>query len=360
MPAVAYTVVIPAYQAADTLGDCLAALSVARPAPSRVIVFDDGSRDGTGDIAQAYGATVIRNDGPNLGPAHGRNVGVAAAETDIVVFVDADVAVAPDAPHRLASAIASNRRTVAAFGAYGDRVSARVANLAGRYANLRHHAVHAQAGGASGEAEASTFWSGLGAVDRAAFLAVGGFDEDYGQPSIEDVELGLRLRAKGGRVRLVANARGDHMKDWTLRQLWRTDILQRAVPWSRLAAEGRIASTLNTGAGEQAKSVLAHLVWFLAFCSAVLAFWSEGAALAAIAGSGVALVAYCAANRRFFALLGRHSASTAVGGAALHWLYHCYASVTFTLVTARTGFAARMRRRGERRAPKAAPLPRAG
>ena len=347
MPAVAYTVVIPAYQAADTLGDCLAALSVARPAPSRVIVFDDGSRDGTGDIAQAYGATVIRNDGPNLGPAHGRNVGVAAAETDIVVFVDADVAVAPDAPHRLASAIASNRRTVAAFGAYGDRVSARVANLAGRYANLRHHAVHAQAGGASGEAEASTFWSGLGAVDRAAFLAVGGFDEAFAKPSVEDVDLGLRLRADGGDIRIVPEARGTHLKDWTLRQLWHTDVFCRAVPWSEMMAEGRIPPTLNTGRAEQAKSVLAHLVWI----TALVGLFAPWAWLVTLGAAG----AYLWTCRSLFGVLRSDSRRLAAAGAGLHWLYHCYASVTCAIVLARIGFNTRMRRRD--RADRPAPQP---
>lgn len=345
MPSIPYSVVVPAYQASATLGDCLAALAAAKPAPAEVIVYDDGSTDGTGDIARAAGARVIRNDGPNLGPACGRNAGVRAASSPVVLFVDADVAVAPDAPGRLAGAVAEGPDVAASFGAYGDRVSHHVGNLAGAYANLRHHHVHVEAGGRDGVAEAQTFWSGLGAVDREAFLAASGFDEGYARPCIEDVELGLRLREAGGRIVLVSGARGDHMKDWTLRQLWRTDLLCRAIPWSQLAAAGRITSTLNTGRTEQTKSVLAHAVWLLAL-AAIIAAAVSGIASAILAGAAIgAAGAYVTMNRRFFGLLGRRSAGTAVAGAALHWLYHCYASATYALVLVHAGFGTMMRKR---------------
>ena len=64
---------------------------------------------------------------------------------------------------------------------------------------------------------------------------MGGFDERrFVHPSIEDVELGARLVAAGGKIRLVPEAQGKHCKDWTLLQVWRTDILRRAYPWSCL------------------------------------------------------------------------------------------------------------------------------
>ena len=57
--------------------------------------------------------------------------------------------------------------------------------------------------------DATTFWAGLGAIQRTAFLEAGGFDaEQYRAPSIEDVELGLRLAAAGARIRLDPSVRG--------------------------------------------------------------------------------------------------------------------------------------------------------
>lgn len=337
----AYSVVIPAYDAMDTLPACLDALEAARPAPSEVIVYDDGSSDGTGDYARSRGARVVGGEGPNRGPAHGRNKGVAVARHGAVVFVDADVAVAPDAPGRLAAKVAA-RGVAAAFGAYCDE--APVSRLTGRYANLRHHHTHTEAARGEAAAEAETFWSGLGAVDREAYLRVGGFDETlYDRPCIEDVELGLRLRERG-RILVVPGAQGSHMKDWTLRQLWHTDVFCRAVPWSRLVAEGRMGGTLNTTGAEKAKSVVAHLVWVTALAALLLpVLW------VVVLGLGTA---YLSMNRRFLAVLARRSKRLAVAGAGLHWAYHLYASVVFASVLAGVGLRTRMRRE-----PRALPKP---
>ena len=60
--------IVPAYQAADSLGLCLDALNAQTVARDlyEVIVVDDGSTDGTGEIAQQAGAQVITQ--PNAGP----------------------------------------------------------------------------------------------------------------------------------------------------------------------------------------------------------------------------------------------------------------------------------------------------
>lgn len=61
------------------------------PAGIDVIVVDDGSDDGTGDVARAVGATVVRTDGLGLGAAV--RIGLRAAVergADVVAFCDAD------------------------------------------------------------------------------------------------------------------------------------------------------------------------------------------------------------------------------------------------------------------------------
>lgn len=337
-----YSVVVPAYAARETLPACLSALRAAVPPPAEIIVYDDASPDDTAQIARRFGARVIEGQA-NRGPAYGRNRGAEAASSDVVVFVDADVAVRPDAPGKLARAVQRDEATVAAFGAYADRAADVVTNQAGRYANLRHHHVHAEAAQAGGEAE--TFWSGLGAVDRRAYLAAKGFDEAYGRPSIEDVELGLRLRRADGRIAIVGDANGDHLKDWTLRQLWRTDVFERAIPWSQLAASGRIAPTLNADAGERIKAVAAHLVWMSALLALLLAPSSSTAASVALVGAFGSLVAYAALNRAFLAVLARNGLGTLLSGAALHWLYHCYASAIYAVTTTTLRLRTTMRRR---------------
>jgi hypothetical protein len=72
---------------------------------------------------------------------------------------------------------------------------------------------------------------------RSTFLELGGFDTHYEKPSIEDVELGLRLWRSGGRLILDPRIQGCHHKRWTLCSMVSIDVLQRAVPWSRLILE---------------------------------------------------------------------------------------------------------------------------
>src|SRR5947209_4906417 len=93
-PAVSYTAVVPAYNAERTVGSVVTALLEQDAAPKEVIVVDDHSTDETAEVARAAGARVIRPGG--RGYAGGaRNSGWDAADADVVVFVDADVVVAP-------------------------------------------------------------------------------------------------------------------------------------------------------------------------------------------------------------------------------------------------------------------------
>jgi glycosyltransferase involved in cell wall biosynthesis len=82
------SVIVPARDAAATLGATLAGLAAQDHAPDEVIVVDDGSADGTAALAQAGGARVIAGAGE--GPGAARNAGAAAATGDVLAFLDAD------------------------------------------------------------------------------------------------------------------------------------------------------------------------------------------------------------------------------------------------------------------------------
>ena len=327
--------IVPAYNAEATITECLDALRKAMQPTDELIVFDDGSTDATRSIAEAAGARIVSNPGKPRGPAHGRNKAAASASKPYLMFVDADVIIHPDAIDRLVEEV-ERTGAVGAFGSYDDHPRSR--RLPALYANLRHHFVHQ-----SGSREATTFWSGIGLMKADVFREFGGYDDVlFAHPSIEDVELGMRLIAAGKRTRLVPEAQGTHWKDWTLWRVWHTDVVRRALPWSRLIADGQLAEAdLNLARKERllallALSVPAALIGGFLFRP----LWGAAALL---------IAAYVIGIFPFVRVLARRMNPVQLAGAiSMHLCYHIYASVTYASVMLATRLG--LRRRGSFRA----------
>jgi GT2 family glycosyltransferase len=244
----ALSIIVPVRNGASFLRRTLPALLAVLEPGDEVIVSDDGSTDGSADVARGHGARVVSH-APATGPAGARNRGAEKAGGEVFVFLDADVRVHPDTLARLKDVL-KDPEVAGAFGSYDATPEAR--SWISLYKNLAHHFVHQRSA-----REASTFWAGCGAIRSQAFRHVGGFDESYRRPSIEDVELGYRLRAAGCRLRLVPEAQVTHLKEWSWSSWLRADIFDRAVPWSRLLARGlSLPRDLNFTAADRAASAL--------------------------------------------------------------------------------------------------------
>ena len=251
------SVIVPAYNDAARLARCLAALAAQTYRDFDVWVVDDCSTDGgkTAAAAESAGANVLRME-QNVGPAVARNRGARAAGGRIVFFVDADCLAHPDAVARVADTLADGSPYDATFGSYG--LDPESPALISRWKNLSHRHTHQLA-----RAEAATFWSGCGAMRRDVFLNFGGFDETYGRPCIEDIELGMRLKAAGRRIKLDKLLQVEHLKRWRLWNLVKTDVFDRGVPWTRvlLAAgkgDGAVkVEDLNVGSSQKLAALAA-------------------------------------------------------------------------------------------------------
>lgn len=291
-----FSVIVPACRAMHLLPDTLGALSASDLARERweLIVVDDASGDATAEVAAQWADQVVRLQGTPGGPGRARNSGAAVARGIWLVFVDADVRVHRDCLSRIAGIVAAQLDLVAVFGTYDAHPADH--SLLSEYRNLLHRQVHC-----AGAGDAETFWAGCGAVRRDAFEAANGFDvQRFPRPSIEDIELGYRLRDAGGRILLDPTIQGTHLKRWTLGIMLRTDIRDRGIPWMRLLLQrgNRRTAALNTGRAEQAKVVLAAISAGLLLVAIPFRDWRP--AIAALALT-LLLVASNAGTYRWFA-----------------------------------------------------------
>ena len=139
-------------------------------------------------------------------------------------------------------------------------------------------------------------------------------------PSIEDIELGYRISAAGGRILLLPDLEAKHLKVWTIRNGIFTDIYRRALPWSRLmiAREG-LSDDLNTGKSERIKAVIA-IAFFLALIAFVIrpTLWPIPLALLVLA------LVLNAPLSRF--LLKNGGWPVAIGGSLYHQVYYVYSA----------------------------------
>ncbi|MGE5264017.1 MAG: glycosyltransferase family 2 protein [Acidobacteriota bacterium] len=314
------SVIIPVRDGGQDFQDVLQALAVSIRPPDELIVVDDGSTDSSADQARRYSAHVIPLPGGPHGPAIGRNRGASAARGDVLVFLDADVAVHPDTLGLIDRYMEEQPTVGALFGSYDDNPPKR--GFITRYKNLQHHYVHQH-----GRREASTFWAGCGAIRRDLFIAMGGFDEGYARPSIEDIELGVRLYRAGQQIRLCPDVQVAHLKRWTLTRWLRADIMDRAIPWTRLIlSSARMPSDLNLDARSRMSALTA---WLLVAC-ALAGLWFPWAWIGALA-SVFLLVFLNADLYRFFARRG--GLGFAVGAFGLHTLYYLYSSLVFGVLS---------------------------
>ena len=97
----AVTVIVPAYNEAASVADTIRSLEAQTVPLHEIIVVDDCSTDGTGDVARALGVTVVRPPTNTGSKAGAQTFGLRYVRTPLTVAIDADTVLAPDAIGRL-------------------------------------------------------------------------------------------------------------------------------------------------------------------------------------------------------------------------------------------------------------------
>jgi len=247
------SVIIPVYNGGAYLRACLKHLSESTFSGYECIVVDDGSTDDSVEVARSFSAKVLSTGG-RRGPAHARNLGAKTAEGDVLFFIDSDVCVASDTVARVAAHFREDPELAALMGSYDD--SPKCKDFLSQYKNLMHCFVHQ-----SGQQQASTFWSGCGAIRKHVFIEHSGFDESYGRPAIEDIELGFRLFRAKQKLLLDPDVQVKHLKAWSFFNLVKTDMMDRGIPWTELIMrDRRLPNDLNLQISQRISVALMFLL----------------------------------------------------------------------------------------------------
>ena len=258
-------VVIPAYNAADTIGACAASLLAQQGVEVDLVVVDDASTDQTAALAEAAGARVVRRD-RNGGPAAARNDGARAVTGDILFFTEADGRYAPD--HLMTCLRALGDPEVGAAIALGVRAWSERDSVVRRLGDALWAAMHSLV-------MAGRRGTGAWCYRREVFTALGGFDESLRHG--EDVELAGRVASLGYRTGVagwstMTHRNPDRWRSWFV-DACRNTAGRRPSGGAKRALHGLRAAVLL---GTPAAACLMPWLWWVV--AAILAVVSFGAA----------------------------------------------------------------------------------
>ncbi len=193
------SVIVPVYNGARTLERCLSALfnqSVPR-AQYEVIVVDDDSTDNTSAMASRFPVRLLAQE--HRGPAAARNLGIANASSEIVLFTDADTEPTHNWIETMLAPFFADPQLAGAKGTYRTQQPEWIA----RFVQIEYEEKYARMARARVVDVIDTYSA---AYRRELFAREGGFDEAFPSASAEDREFSFRLAKKGYRLAFVPAA----------------------------------------------------------------------------------------------------------------------------------------------------------
>lgn len=253
------SLIIPSYNNPEAVGRLLASIGASTRAPSyEVIIVDDGSNKRYKKILARLVKTGAKHPlrivtlKKNQGPAVARNRGVAKAVGEFVVFLDADVEVFPDTLAQAAKVFRDDPDVVALTGVWVKEQKTRA--FFPNFKALRDWSYWINERDNSGYYY--LFSTRIAAIKRSVFLRLGGFDETYPAPLVEDIELTYRIARRYAiifaplvRVRHEFEGFWPIAKKYFLRAYFWTKLYAKRKKFDPVATTLQEAVTTLSGAG---------------------------------------------------------------------------------------------------------------
>ena len=200
------SIVVPVRNSRELLERCLESLSQQTVARSdyEIIVVDDGSSDGSAEVARKRGARAFQQEKKGAGAA--RNRGIREARGEVILFLDADCEANADWIAKISEPIGNESvdATVGRFISDQENWVARLIQmeLEGRYHRMGHY-------------DRIDFVNSATCGFKQEILVNTLFDESF--QKLEDVDLGFRLTQNGSKIVYVPDATVKHSHPDSLR-----------------------------------------------------------------------------------------------------------------------------------------------
>ncbi len=286
------SVVIPTYNSYKTLRKTLASLSESDYKAHEILVVDDASTDNSSDLAAEFPDTTWHRLDTNSGPAFARNFGVERSQGTVIVFLDADVIVRPDTLHVIADFFAVSPDHHLLTGIYDPQPA-----NAGALPKYKALQCQSNYDPLPDIYPTTVFWTGVAAVRKDVFEAVGGFDhKTYPTVGLEDIDFGRRAVQAGFHIFLNKSVVVSHHFPATLWQNFKGHY-QRGFQWIQLYYRyGKFDNYLTTPV-----QAFGRLAAFGSFIIMLTGWWIPYFWLII----GLFGVVYLSANHKFIRLVSR-------------------------------------------------------
>lgn len=306
------SIIIPVYNDPANLKKCLDSLDRSLLKAYQLIIVDDGSDLGSEEVAASRCDHYVSLD-QNGGQAAARNIGARLASAEVLFFLDADMMVEPETLGQILEKFNAHPEISALFCSFQHDTPQE--NFFSQYKNLQHHFTHQVS-----SREAATFCGGFGAILHSVFKDIGGFQEEL--RFMEDVDLGYRLHQAGRRILLCPSIQLTHNKRYSLPSLIRSDVFQRAIPWTRIMLEHRIyRNDLNTSSN----NIASVMIVFLMLVAVI--FYRGGAWGLVLLELGL-LLTLIFLNRQFLSFVRTARGNLfALRAVAMVWLQYAYSGL---------------------------------
>jgi glycosyltransferase involved in cell wall biosynthesis len=187
------SIILCVYNAQETVGRTLECIFGSDLTSFEVIVVDDASTDRTKDICREFQVQLLEQP-VNRGPSVCRNLGVRHSNAPYLFFLDSDIVFPPHLLRRMLTLLEEDAH-LAGVGSISSPEPLNP-NFFSRYFAVQEYIQITRVLGREGRALRPFISTRCGCIRRSVFQEVGGFNESYRKPSIEDYEFSLRLHGK--------------------------------------------------------------------------------------------------------------------------------------------------------------------